>query len=244
MTLYLVCYDLALPRGEQLAQISYWLDFLCSSLPIPSQGAPNSTWNIMLVGLRMDMQVPSSQFTSEHLASWQRQWDCLPLHNQLFFVSSTTDEGVRGLFEAVSQACGEIFTSHATQIPTLYQQQLKRLRQHSAGKHVIFSVDELFNLYGTEMDQSTFLFMLQYFHEIGQIALLKERMVCLNIQHIAKIAANFISPEEVQTHLLNKVDSEGTLQIISQENVGFLLNIAKLNKTQYVIKLVMQFVID
>lgn len=237
MTLYIACYDLSIPQIEQLAQISYWLDFLSSSLSLPASPIPlDAKWRIMLVGTRVDMQDSSSTpFTLKHLASWKKQWNRLPLHDQLFAVSARSSESVNKLFGAVSQACDSIFTSHARQIPSSYRQKLADIRTSSAGDNVIFTTKDLFNAHGGGMDQPAFFLMLQYFHEIGQIALLKEGLVCTSIQYIAKIAAKFVSPEDVQAHLLNKIEEESDVQILSQENVGFLLDTVAQTQ-QYVLK--------
>lgn len=228
MVLYILCYDLHQPRNVQLAQIAYWLDFLNSSLPI-SDSISSEKCCIILVGLRADIRNSSSpQFTLEHLSSWKQQWSRLPLFTQLFFISAeTSGVDMKGLFEVVVRECGRMFTSYTIQIPTKYKKTLEQIQQYSlSNDESIFTARALFNAHGFGMEESTFSLMLQYFHEIGKIALLKEGLVCTDIQHIAKIAAKFISPEDVQAHLINKWDEEsGDIRILSLDNVGFLLGV-------------------
>lgn len=234
MALYIVCYDLAQPQSVQLEQISYWLNFLISSLPLPP--SPESNWCIILVGLRADLQPSTQHFTLKHLVSWKKQWSRLPLHNQLFFVSSTTSkEGVKQLFDTITQECRRIFSSHAVQIPTKFRQTLDKIRSNPSSENAIFSQSELFTAYGSGIDRHMFSLMLRYFHEIGQIAVLGEELVCTSIQHIAKIAAKFVSPEDVRIHLINRSDEEGGgVQILSKENVEVLLDLPSTQQQRYV----------
>lgn len=228
---------MAQSHDGRVGQISYWLDFLNSSLPLPpSPIPPDSKWCIILVGLRSDMQGAKQQFQQRHLLVWKGRWQCLPLHDELFVVSSkTSKQSVQMLLETVSRQCDHIFASHAIQLPLTFKQTLEHIRKHSSGDDVIFTEKDLFDACGSGVDQNVFSVMLQYFHEIGQLARLKGGLVCTNIQHISKIAAKFISPEEVRMTFLKK--EHESVQILSKDDVGFLLDVTKSQQQKYVHKL-------
>src|SRR3978361_1256748 len=116
MVVYFVCFDCSKPAQEQLKHISFWLDFLNSSLPLPPPPSPpGSKWSIVLVGLKSDLQQPSSpQLKKKHLASWKIKWPRLPLFNQLFSVSSLhSTESVHRLLSSFEQECNRIFSLHS-----------------------------------------------------------------------------------------------------------------------------------
>ena len=67
--------------------------------------------------------------------------------------------------------------------------------------------------------------MIQYFHSIGQIVLIeKSGLVFTNPTLAPKIAAKFVSPEEVRFCLLKQEDEN--VQLLTEEDIGYLINIS------------------
>src|SRR3984957_9951386 len=119
MVVYVVCFDLAAPLETQRQQVTYWLDFLNSSLPtVLSTSIPK--WKVMIVGTRKD-RCEDSFLSSDIIPSWKSKWTNLPIHDQLFLVSAFSKEGVRGLLQSIEGTCNEIFFHHTTLIPALYK---------------------------------------------------------------------------------------------------------------------------
>ncbi len=50
MVLYIVCFDVSEPVEQQTEQISYWLEFLNSALPLPTT-VSDTKWSIILAGI-------------------------------------------------------------------------------------------------------------------------------------------------------------------------------------------------
>lgn len=183
----------------------------------------NSNWRIFLVGLRSDLQgVTTNQLQSRHIASWQTQWPYLPLHQEIFEVSSTTSrESVQHLLTSVDQVCHNIFSVHAMEIPQSFSTTLKKL-QSQAYPTTLVKLEELFAEHGDGMTRYVFSIMIEYFHQIGHVVLLNEWLVCIDPQIVPKIAAKFISPEDVRMSLLKSSDTVVTL---SAQEIGTLLQI-------------------
>lgn len=222
MIVYLVCFNLSLSLNEQTEQIAYWLNFLCSSLPLPPVISSNPNWSIILVGVQADRQHPSSSNLQSHLSAWQGQWLALPLHHKIFMVSSmTSEDSVRDLLLEVERVCTNIFAVHATQIPTIYSDVLESIKL--APTSILSQNVELYAEHGKDINKLVFDEMLRYFHQIGHIVCLKGNLVCTDPQLVPKIAAKFVSPEDVQASLLTR--DFKNIQILSREDVGLVLNI-------------------
>lgn len=232
MIVYLVCFDLSRPWREQLDQLVYWLNFLNSSFSLSPLGARPS-WRIFIVGLKSDVRDPSAPVMQpHHVEAWNTQYPYLPFYNEVFEVSSATSkESVGRLLSAVDQECIQIFEHHALEIPTIFSKSLDSIKQHSSIAPLV-QEQELYAEHGQGIDSRVFETMLQYYHEIGQIVLLKEGLVCTYPQLVTKIAAKFISPEEVQMSLLMREDKN--IQILSSKEVGCLLNIKETNNARCV----------
>ena len=227
MVTYFVCFDSSKSIQDQLKHISFWLDFLNSSLPLPPPPSPpGSKWSIIIVGLKSDLQQPSSsQLTSQHLSSWKLKWPRLPILNQLFSVSSLTSKSsVQHLLSSVEKECNRIFSLHSTQIPTSYRRVLQLL-QSRPDEQVLVHTDTLHQECAPSMDPQSFKCMIRYFHAIGRIVLIeKNGLVFTNPTLAPKIAAKFISPEEVRIHLLKGEDEN--VQLLTEEDIGCLINIS------------------
>lgn len=210
----------------QREQVTYWLNFLNSSLPLPPPPLPeNNSWHILLVGLQADHPA-STMLKTNYLTTWQEQWRSLPLYpSELFHVSALKSEAsVQHLLDVAEIICDKVFQHHAVHIPESYSQVLERIKSNVQTE--LCQEDECYAMYGEGVDMWVFSSMLQYFHQIGQIVWLKGGLVCTDPQQIPKIAAKFISPEEVQARLLNREDEN--VQILSTDDVGYILNIGSI----------------
>ena len=232
MVVYFLCFDLSQPLSEQMAQASYWLDFLNSALPLPygdSRYNENCHWCIMAVGLKSDLRAtPSLQ--SQHLTAWLGKYSRLPIFPQLFVVSSmTSSESVQLLLQAASQECARLFSKHATMIPTTYRNLLRDI-QHLAANEATISSETLFGRYPHGMTQQSFDTALRYFHSIGHIVLIKNDLVFTNPALAPQIASKFVSPAEVSANLLKE---EG-VQILDKHEIGWLLNVGDGSSNRHV----------
>lgn len=230
MVAYLLCFDLGATVHEQMDQVRYWLDFLNSSLLLPSRAASgDEKWTIILVGLRSDLhQKGSPMLQQQHLNAWKKKWPRLPIFNQMFMVSSTTSvESANKLFETVRNQCDSIFSKHCVLIPSSFRKVLTSIQSQAAqvdnvDKNLV-DIDELFKIHGGGMKISSFKEALQYLHAIGRIVVLSNGIVCTNASLVPQIAAKFVSPEEVRMELLKK--ESASVEILSGEEVGCLLGI-------------------
>lgn len=231
MVAYLVCFDLGAKVQEQIDQVSYWLNFLESSLPLPPSSSPpqrDGKWVIFLVGLRSDLckRQDSSPFQQDHINSWTKNWPRLPIFNQIFMVSSMTGiKRVRNLFNIVGRECDRIFQSHSVLIPTSYKRVLAHL-QSLPNDRCFLSEDDIIQELKTSMvpiPPTSIPSALAYLHAIGRIVLFNNGMVCTNAAIAPKIAAKFVSPKEVRLRLLKK-ETDNVL-ILGEEEIGCLLEI-------------------
>lgn len=226
MVTYLLCFDLSKPQDEQVAQVSYWLDFLHSALPLPPAGhIEDSKWSIIIVGLRSDLQRSQSAILQPNIINvWKQRWPHLPIFPQIYVVSSTTStDSVHQLLECVNGEIQRIFDKFSTRIPTSYRTLL-----HCIQKHPITLVhkDDLHREYAYRMPDPVFDQLLRYLHGIGRIVLLHNGLVFTNPTLAPKIAAKFVSPEEVRMSLLKGED--GVL-ILDRKEVGWVLGIKEGN---------------
>lgn len=224
MVVYLVCFDLGGTIEDQITQVNYWLNFLYSSLSLPSSPASkDGKWKIFLVGLKSDLQKENLSFLQKTLQSWKKKWPRLPIWDQMFLVSSLNDiESVRSLFNVIGRECDRIFQKYSTVIPTIYRQVLTTIQSRPDDK-CFAKEDDLFQQYKFNMDPTTFHRFLEYLHAIGRIVLFKNGVVCTNASLAPKIAANFVSPEAVRIQLLKK--HTDNVQILGKEEIGCLLDI-------------------
>jgi hypothetical protein len=236
MVVYVVCFDLGASNEDQIKQIKYWLNFLNSSLPLPPPSTlPSSKWIIMLVGLRSDLssllQSDPSPWQPHHVRQWQKKWLRLPLFHKIFAVSSKESrESVFRLLQCIETECTRILDSHATQIPSRYLSLLKLLRSRPDNQSIV-QEPALFAEYGGNTNKYSFSCMLRYFHATGHIALVKGGFVFTNPQLATKMAAKFISPDEVRRGLLKAEDEK--IQVLTEEDVGNLLDISETNNQRY-----------
>lgn len=218
--LYLLCFDLSRTLKEQFEQVSYWLDFLNSALPL--DGPDNRSWSIIIVGLRSDLQSPES--TKLEFDAWCNKWPRLPIFNQIFYVSATTPRGLVGtLLEVILSECRRIFDAKTTMVPLSYRNVMYSLMSAPYDQPLVHK-DSLFAVHNCGLTRQEFGMALQHLHCIGKIGLLKNGLVFTNPMVASKIAAKFVSAEEIQKRLMK--DEEG-VQILAKEEVGWLLGIPK-----------------
>ena len=235
MIVIILCFSLAGSFDYQSNQITFWLDFLNSSLSLPSLSS-NPKWTILLVGVRQDEQQDQSLTQNPKvILSWKKKWSKLPLYPKVFTVSSLkSPESVKMLLEFVEGECNRIFEHHATQIPSIYQKFLLKLKEISIITPLI-SWKELFDKSGSKvnMSEQAFKTMLQYIQFIGRIVWLPNGTVFTDPTIVSKIAAKFISPKEVRLALLKK-ETE-VVQILDESEIGSLLNINLQNNRYFVV---------
>eukprot|EP00026_Physarum_polycephalum_P001439 Phypoly_transcript_01440.p1 GENE.Phypoly_transcript_01440~~Phypoly_transcript_01440.p1 ORF type:complete len:1130 (-),score=207.03 Phypoly_transcript_01440:9-3374(-) len=253
MASILVCFNLGLSLDEQSQQITYWLDFLHSSLALPhladsSKSLPK--WNIIIVGVRSDEQQDFSLTQNAHVIKmWQKKYARLPIAPKIFTVSSLTSiPSVQVLLQYVEEQCSRIFEHHATQIPTSYKQFIQKLEALAKETQLIHWKD-LYGKFGAEMGmkEKAFQTMLTYLQSIGRIVWLPNGTIFTDPTTAPKIAAKFISPKEVRLSLLKK-ESE-SVQILDETEIGCLLdinigdNITLLNELELLVHLRICFVL-
>jgi hypothetical protein len=239
MASMLVCFNLSTSAGEQIRQISFWLDFLNSSLsppPLCSTSVPK--WNIILVGVRADEQQDFSLTQNPHIiTSWKKKWSRLPIAPILFTVSSLKSiQSIQSLLAFVTEACGQILDKHTTQIPTSYHSFMLHLQHLSKESPLLHWSDlhtKLQKNFGAEfkMDEAAFKCMLQYIQSIGRIVWLPTGWVFTDATLAPRIAAKFVSPRDVRLALL-KQDTE-KVQILDGTEVGCLLDIDTSDNKKY-----------
>ena len=222
MIAIIVCFNLAVSLEDQIKQITYWLDFLNSSLaPPPLSTSPK--WVIILVGVRADEQTDFSLTqTSDMIATWQKKWPKLPLAHKIFSVSSLkSKKSVKTLLEFVEGECARIL-KHAHHIPSsFYKTFLLELKKTDALVHWT----ELFQYFAPKLNvnETSFKSMLQYFQAIGRIVQLPNGMIFTDPTIAPKIAAKFVSPKRVRLLLLKQETEK--VQILDDTEVGCLLDI-------------------
>lgn len=235
MVVYLVCMDLSKSTDEQHQQLSYWLEFLNSSLsPYLGQNSSLSKWKILIVGLRADKSSVAPGHTMP-CESWQREWPQLPIANEMLAISTHASlESVRRLLEVVKVVCNNIFNLHSVRIPTTYRVLLHSIKTHNSVHHgsstlQLLSTDDLVDGWNaislspsTEADLSLNI-ALKYLHAIGHIVLLPNKRICADPAQVPRIAAKFISPDHVQ---LQQLQREATIHVYDETHIGRLLGIA------------------
>jgi hypothetical protein len=221
MVVYIVCYDLSASPELQNEQLSYWLNFLHSTL----SGSPESKskWRVMVVGTKHDMY--QQKQLVDLIPTWQEQWPSLPLHKQHFVVSSYTMHGVKALLEALTHVCNTIFEQHTLAIPRTYKLLAKSIESITQD-HCIIPVSQLKALHWAGQDNQ-FSLALKYLHSIGRIIVLGGALVCTSPQIIPKITAEFISPLEVRSKLLV---NHNNIEVIAEQQIGVLLRVSQRTK--------------
>lgn len=219
MVIYVVCFDLSASLSDQFKQLLYWLEFLDSSLsvrhssPLGPSHHQDSTWSILLAGLRAD--APNSplhpcDITSKFLLQWQHRWPHLPIKNELVAVSSLKSvASIKLILQLISDECKRIFDLHTMCIPTLYRNVLNFVQSTRVPQNnlQLFSRQQLVEgiLESTpNVSIDSVQSAIQYLHAIGRLVLLPNGFVCTNPMLIPRIAAKFVSPREVQLDQLQK----------------------------------------
>lgn len=225
MVIYLLCFDLSKPIEQQREQLGHWFDFLNSALPLPpSSSKYNDTSKLVIipVGLKSDLQDTSKPaIKPHHLGSWIHHFPRLPIFPHLFLVSSIkAEDRVQELKSVVEGQCNRLFSKYTSLIPTSYRSILRSLQQIPT--QPALHRDLLFGPYAHGLTKEGFQIAIQYLSAIGRIVALTNGLVYPNPKVATKIAAKFVSPEEVRTSLLT---SDG-VEILDERQVGYVLNIS------------------
>lgn len=235
MTVFFVCFNLSDPLDQQTLQISYWLDFLNSSLPLPHHYAnPSSNLmpssKIIIIGLQSDRQkeFDLTENPQQMIAAWKKRWSRLPISPMLFSVSSlTSTESVIALLQFVESECNQIFSQYCVQIPSLYRKVLALFKSRPVSASLVHWKDLLKQTTqedeAKDMTEPAFRTMLRYFESIGRIVWLPTGWVFTDPTIAPKIIAKFISPREVRLMLLKQ--ETDNVQILDMSEVGCLLDI-------------------
>jgi hypothetical protein len=202
MVVYIVCFDLEQDHEGQINQITFWLEFLSSALPNFL-----SSSSVMLAGLKSDVKHPSTSISPSHIKTWQHRFKNLHLfESDLFNISSLkSKDSVSHLLRCVEGECKRIFKSHSISIPKPYLellQSIKQINDISSSSSTPNHFTSPSKLPYCGLDEFGKKVALRYFHSTGNVILLDEDTVCINPTIIPKIAAKFISSEEVRTQLL------------------------------------------
>lgn len=228
MTVFFVCFNLAEPLNIQRSRISYWLDFLNSSLPLPHNQSTASnllpTCKIVLIGTKSDLQKEFAlTSTPQLIGSMISQWSRLPITPAIFTVSSHTSvKSVQLLLDYVEQECNNIFSQFSVKLPKSYRKILSQLKERPAIKSILHWTD-LFKEFSWEFDRPGFQTMLKYFESIGRIIWLPGGLVFTDPSIASKIVAKFVSPKDIRL-LLFKQDNE-YVQILEMSDIGSLLQV-------------------
>lgn len=232
MVVYVLCFDMKESRQNQLDQIVYWLNYLNSTLSLPSHSthAADPKWCIMLVGLRSDLQ-RDTPIPAKHIAGWQQKYPRLVIANHLFSVSALmSTESIEQFCTSLEGECSSILDKHSARIPLSYKSVLQSCENHSNSQPLTEWKTLMQEQQEPSIDPPTFFSALQYLHAIGRIVLLKNGLVCTNPTVVPQVAAKFISPEEVQLELLKK--ETDNVQILDKQEVGCLLQIDTSDNTR------------
>lgn len=199
MIIYTLCFDLGVSQRKQIEQVSYWLNFLNSALPLPPhQPSTDSNMVIIPVGLRADLaQNLENCLQNSHLQVWKKKWNRLPLYNQLYHLSSfKLKEKLREFLQVVERVCENIFEVHSKEIPTIYKNLLHSIHQTS---DIVIDKKILFQQLGIpmEMEENVFENALSYFHSIGRIVVLTNGFIFTKPTSVSQITAKFISPDSM-----------------------------------------------
>jgi hypothetical protein len=217
MVVYIVCYDLSASPEHQTAQLSYWLNFLHSSLSGPTEN--RSKWQVMIVGTKSDMRQPERLI--DPIPSWQEQWPILPLHKKHFMVSSHKMQGVQELLKDLTSVCNTILELHSLAIPRTYKALAESIKSVPLDK-CILPISQLKASHWTGQD-AQFSLAVKYLHSIGRIIVLGGALVCTSPQIIPKITAEFISPAEVRKKLL----VSHKVEVLTEHQIGMLLQVSQ-----------------
>jgi hypothetical protein len=218
MVVYIVCYDLSASSEYQTEQLSYWLNFLHSTL----LGSPEcrSKWQVMIVGTKSDVY-QSKQLIGDPIPTWQEQWPSLPLYKKHFAVSSYKMQGVQELLKDLTHVCNAIFNLHSLAIPRTYKLLAKSIKLIPLDK-CIMPISQLKASHWIGPDNQ-FSLAVKYLHSIGHIIALGGALVCTSPHIIPKITAEFISPIEVRKKLL----VNHNVEILTEQQIGMLLRVSQ-----------------
>eukprot|EP00026_Physarum_polycephalum_P002549 Phypoly_transcript_02556.p1 GENE.Phypoly_transcript_02556~~Phypoly_transcript_02556.p1 ORF type:complete len:750 (+),score=131.28 Phypoly_transcript_02556:408-2657(+) len=154
MVVYILCYDYSAPQQIQQEQISYWLDFLQSTLPttpITSKSSPK--WQVMVVGTKSDKcNAEARQSSSLPIStSWESLWPNVPLHSHQYVVSSHQMSGIDDFLEKLEDICNIIFEKHSLLVPQIYNSFAKVIKNSS--EQSIITIQQLEDFWDTHFDK-------------------------------------------------------------------------------------------
>jgi hypothetical protein len=175
MVVYILCYDYSAPEDVQQDQISYWLDFLQSTLPSSSQF--KSKWQVLIVGTKSDQcNTNQGQLQLPISPSWEVLWPNLPLHNHQYIISSHQMVGVGNVVDKLEQICEKIFEEHSLLVPQEYNSLMDSIKAIPPDQSIILTsqLEEMCSWGSHDL-----FLALKYFHAIGHIILLPDGLVCL-----------------------------------------------------------------
>jgi hypothetical protein len=217
MVVYIICYDLSASPEQQNEQLSYWFDFLHSSLSGSTEC--KSKWQVLIVGTKIDLCRPEHLIVN--VSNWQAQWPNLPIYKQHFAVSSHKMNGVQELLKGLKQVCNMIFKQHTLLIPRTYKVFAESIKSIPLDCCTM-PMSQLKAAHWVGQDNQ-FSVAVKYLHSIGRIIVLGGALVCTAPQIIPKITAEFISPVEVRSKLL----VNNGVELLTEQQISVLLRVTK-----------------
>ncbi len=183
--------------------------------------------------MKADLQHSSSNWqlgpTTENVSSWRQRWINLPIIDKIFIASSTTSrESVKFLLKSIETECKRIFDSFTVQIPITYRAVLFDIMSQK-WSNTLTPLRDVFLRCSCGTDEATFTQIVKYLHAIGRIVLLKDDYVCADPTVVPKIAAKFVSPDQVRLHLLNF-----DVPVLTIAEIGCLMDIDTTNNNKYI----------
>jgi hypothetical protein len=232
MVVYILCYDYSASHNIQDEQLSYWLDFLQSTLPTSPEA--KSKWRVMVVGTKRDMpSAPkrSKIYSLPILLIWKLKWPNIFFLEHQFFVSSHKMKGIDMVLRALDQTCSLLIELNYLLVPHEYNALADAINSIPQDQCII-PISKLEDSFSWG-DHGQFQLALKYLHAIGQIVLLHNGLVCVSPQVIPKITAEFISPEAVRHKLMTK----HRVVFLNKRDIRVVLEVAEENE-EYVLHLI------
>lgn len=210
--------------------MTYWLSYI-NSFALALSGTPDTRakWRVILVGTRADknssyisnkskphLNTLATPLSAKSIQSWQHEWPDLPLHAVPFFVSREDAKSIRRLLVTLKDECEAIMATSTIQIPKQYFLLLEQLQQQN---NAIVQVKDLNHLVTKDLNLNA---ALHYLHDVGDIVLLPDGLVCTHPSEISELMAQFISPECVRN--LPFVENR-QVEVLSSEQVGRVLSL-------------------
>lgn len=182
MIIYLVCFDLSQSEREQLDQISYWLRFLSSALPLDLPSRPKfPNWSVMLAGLHSEPTEPAktSSFRKTAITGWKNVHAKLPISHSdgLFSVNLCSGESLKLMRSSLETECRRLFDENRTVVPTQFRRFWESI-QKSTEDEVFVSIAEIQERHADLVEDGKFDLAIRYLIALGLLIRIDDKFVC------------------------------------------------------------------